>query len=548
MLPFLALKGLASAAAILPKAGMALIKSIFDEKDDEDKKTKMKESEDTTKEEKDAEKVSSSEISLTPIQTKPMAQKVNVSKQETIVLNVIELIKIEDSTTKIISSLDSFNDFLLKQDQQAEAQKQEKTKEGKDTDQDDDEDIKQKRSKTKATTLLTGATALIGGLYLWKPDIVKEAFNKLIDSISNLFSDPNGTLKKLNITLPDQKELINNISKDLENQTTNLKLPTNEPIFEEELKISEPPMASADIPDAAPIPIPQENIQPDAEIISPELSQQQTPIEQPQPDAKKIESKKDLSQNTNNNVIPLVQKQNNNTTTDANRVGNTSGVSQNVFDRIKAQLKQHEGFSAVPYRDAKGWSIGYGHYINTGSKPESPYNKNNPLPADEAERLLDQDINKAIKHAEKLPGWQNANDESKIGLIDFMYNVGPGTAAKFKDTMAALQAGDFETAAEEILDSDYAKQVKGRAITVANQIRSTGMVGESLMAETTKNRDDFIAKKINTGNIISMQLSEVQKPRQQAAMQMTQPLAGSQKKGSTGKHEAIQATYRFIAV
>jgi lysozyme len=535
MLPFLALKGLASAATILPKAGMALIKSIFDKKDDnEDEKTEIKESEDTTKEEKDAEKVSSSEISLTPIQTEPMAQKVNVSKQETIVLNVIELVKIEDSTTKIINSLESFNDFLLKQDQQAEAQKQEETKEGKDDNEEDDEDTKQKRSKTKATTL-TGAAALIGGLYLWKPDIVKEAFNKLIDSISNLFSDPNGALKELSITLPDQKELINNISNNLENQTTNWKLSTGKPISEEELKTSESPTASSDTPDAAPIPIPQENIQPDAEIISPELSQQQTPIEQPQPDAEKIESKNDL-------------KQNNNTITDGNRVGNTSGISQNVFDRIKAQLKQHEGFSAVPYRDAKGWSIGYGHYINTGSKPESPYNKNNPLPADEAERLLDQDINKAIKHAEKLPGWQNANDESKIGLIDFMYNVGPGTAAKFKDTMAALQAGDFETAAEEILDSDYAKQVKGRAITVANQIRSTGMVGESLIAETTKNRDDFITKKINTGNIISMQLSEMQKPRQQAVMQMTQPLAGSQKKSSTGKHETIQAAYRFIAV
>jgi hypothetical protein len=45
-----------------------------------------------------------------------------------------------------------------------------------------------------------------------------------------------------------------------------------------------------------------------------------------------------------------------------------------------------------------------------------------------------------------------------------------------------------------------------------------------------------------------MQLSEMQKPRQQAVMQMTQPLAGSQKKSSTGKHETIQAAYRFIAV
>jgi lysozyme len=43
------------------------------------------------------------------------------------------------------------------------------------------------------------------------------------------------------------------------------------------------------------------------------------------------------------------------------------------------------------------------------------------------------------------------------------YNLGIGRLSKFKKMIAALDSRDYELAAKEMLDSTYAKQVKGRA-------------------------------------------------------------------------------------
>ena len=44
-----------------------------------------------------------------------------------------------------------------------------------------------------------------------------------------------------------------------------------------------------------------------------------------------------------------------------------------------------------------------------------------------------------------------------------VYNLGITRLLKFKKMLAALDSGDYELAATEMLDSRYARQVKGRA-------------------------------------------------------------------------------------
>jgi lysozyme len=43
---------------------------------------------------------------------------------------------------------------------------------------------------------------------------------------------------------------------------------------------------------------------------------------------------------------------------------------------------------------------------------------------------------------------------------------------EFKKMLAALDRGDFETAAEEMLDSKWKDDVHGRAIRLSNEMRS----------------------------------------------------------------------------
>jgi len=57
-------------------------------------------------------------------------------------------------------------------------------------------------------------------------------------------------------------------------------------------------------------------------------------------------------------------------------------------------------------------------------------------------------------------------------LIDMAFNMGVPRLCKFKKMWAAVEAEDFPTAAKEMLDSKWAKQVKGRATKLANAMHN----------------------------------------------------------------------------
>ena len=57
-------------------------------------------------------------------------------------------------------------------------------------------------------------------------------------------------------------------------------------------------------------------------------------------------------------------------------------------------------------------------------------------------------------------------------LIDMAFNMGVPRLCKFKKMWAAVECGDYPTAAKEMLDSRWAKQVKGRAVKLANAMHN----------------------------------------------------------------------------
>jgi lysozyme len=58
-----------------------------------------------------------------------------------------------------------------------------------------------------------------------------------------------------------------------------------------------------------------------------------------------------------------------------------------------------------------------------------------------------------------------------MALIDFLFNVGAGTALTFKKALAAIYKGDWETAADEMTDSRWYRQVKSRGREIVEMIR-----------------------------------------------------------------------------
>ena len=57
-------------------------------------------------------------------------------------------------------------------------------------------------------------------------------------------------------------------------------------------------------------------------------------------------------------------------------------------------------------------------------------------------------------------------------LIDMAFNMGVPRLCLFKKMWAAVEAEDYPTAAKEMLDSRWAKQVKGRATKLANAMHN----------------------------------------------------------------------------
>lgn len=131
-----------------------------------------------------------------------------------------------------------------------------------------------------------------------------------------------------------------------------------------------------------------------------------------------------------------------------------------VRDILHASLIKHEGFRSKPYKDTAGiWTIGYGHNIEEGISQKS------------AMALLDEDIDTAAIDAKKLfPNLSSFSANRQAAIIELVFNMGLGTFSKFTSTIAAIRNESWQQAADHLLDSLWAKQVKGRANDIATMI------------------------------------------------------------------------------
>lgn len=117
-----------------------------------------------------------------------------------------------------------------------------------------------------------------------------------------------------------------------------------------------------------------------------------------------------------------------------------TGTAQTLSSAGLEIIKQFEGFSAKPYPDHKGYSIGYGHLIKEGEVLEL-------LSIDEATALLLQDVEwaeQAVRTAVSVDLDQNEFD----ALVSLAFNIGAG-AFKKSTLVKKLNSGDFEGAAEQ---------------------------------------------------------------------------------------------------
>lgn len=81
-------------------------------------------------------------------------------------------------------------------------------------------------------------------------------------------------------------------------------------------------------------------------------------------------------------------------------------------------------------------------------------------------------MNERLAELQRLwPAFNDQPAEVQRALGSMAYQLGPAGVMKFKRMLAALAAGDRETAADEALDSTWSRQTPARARRIAALIR-----------------------------------------------------------------------------
>lgn len=133
------------------------------------------------------------------------------------------------------------------------------------------------------------------------------------------------------------------------------------------------------------------------------------------------------------------------------------------LERLKHDLKRYEGLKLKPYRDTVGkWTIGVGRNLTDVG-----------ISHEEAEMLLVHDIKRAQEAAQRIvPAFIYLNDVRQDVLINMVFNMGAARFRGFKKMLSAIEEGDTERVASEMLDSRWARQVDARATELAERYRT----------------------------------------------------------------------------
>ena len=133
-------------------------------------------------------------------------------------------------------------------------------------------------------------------------------------------------------------------------------------------------------------------------------------------------------------------------------------------DKLREQLKIDEGVKYEVYNDHLGYpTFGIGHLV---TEQDQEYGKpvGTPVSEERVNAVFDNDVAIYMSEAKKVfPNLEQLPEEAQQVIVNMTFNMGAPRLAKFKKFIAGVNAGDWNTAAVEMMDSRWAKQVGNRA-------------------------------------------------------------------------------------
>tara|TARA_Y100000114_G_C11722362_1_gene309159 strand:- start:825 stop:1247 length:423 start_codon:yes stop_codon:yes gene_type:complete len=132
-------------------------------------------------------------------------------------------------------------------------------------------------------------------------------------------------------------------------------------------------------------------------------------------------------------------------------------------DRLIDQLRLHEGVEKTVYDDSEGIpTIGVGRNL-----------RDRGLSDDEIDYLLSNDIDIVVRELDNvMPWWKDLDEVRQRVLCDLVFNLGMPRFSGFKKSISYMKQQMWDQAANELLDSKWARQVGKRAERLSEMMRT----------------------------------------------------------------------------
>ncbi|HDZ1527099.1 TPA: glycoside hydrolase family protein, partial [Klebsiella pneumoniae] len=137
------------------------------------------------------------------------------------------------------------------------------------------------------------------------------------------------------------------------------------------------------------------------------------------------------------------------------------------------------------YKDTEGyWTIGIGHLVTKNPSKEQAIacldkelNRvtSGVISKSESEQLFNLDISRALRDIERSELssiYIQTNGPRRAALVNLTFQLGLAGVLKFRKMIQYLKVGNYEAAADEGLDSKWARQTPNRARRVSEVIRT----------------------------------------------------------------------------
>ena len=143
------------------------------------------------------------------------------------------------------------------------------------------------------------------------------------------------------------------------------------------------------------------------------------------------------------------------------------------IEKLREQLEVDEGCVYEIYNDHLGYAtFGIGHLV-TESDPEQGQSLGTPVSSERVAEAFESDIQSVLRDCNILySDFHNLPEEAQQVIANMMFNLGRPRLSKFAGMKRGVDARDWDAAADEMVDSNWYRQVTNRADRLVERVRA----------------------------------------------------------------------------